>query len=296
MTPQRKKDPMPTIGDALYQSSRLLLDAGIDTGSLEASLLLGRATGLDRLRLINHTADTLADDALRQFEDLLERRLKREPLQYILGNTEFMGLVFQVNPSVLIPRPDTEILVEAVLDLEEVRGNTPITAADIGTGSGAIAIALARFLPYLTIIATDICPDALALAKTNANLHGVAHQVQFAQGDGLHALERPVDYLIANPPYIADDVIATLEPEVRDYEPRLALTPGPDAYHWYREFATTGAHWVLPGGFIALEVGAGQATTVGDILNQSGNWEHLRIHQDLANIDRVITAQRHAKP
>jgi release factor glutamine methyltransferase len=286
---------MPTIGDALYQSSRLLLDAGIDTGSLEASLLLGRATGLDRLRLINHTADTVADDALRQFEDLLERRLKREPLQYILGNTEFMGLVFQVNPSVLIPRPDTEILVEAVLDLEEVRGNTPITAADIGTGSGAIAIALAKFLPYLTIIATDICPDALALAKTNADLHGVAHQVQFRHGDGLFALDEPVHYLISNPPYIAEGVIATLEPEVRDYEPKLALTPGPDAYHWYRQFAHTGAKWVLPDGYLALEVGAGQATTVCEILNQSGHWERARISQDLTNIDRVITAQRCAK-
>jgi len=156
---------VPTIGDALYQSSRQLLDAGIDTGSLEASLLLGRATGLDRLRLINRTAEPLGDSDWAQFQNLLERRLRREPLQYILGETEFMGLAFTVNPAVLIPRADTEILVEAILDLEEEQGARPLTVADVGTGSGAIAVVLAKSLPYLKVIATDISPEALEVAR-----------------------------------------------------------------------------------------------------------------------------------
>ncbi|MEB3329555.1 MAG: peptide chain release factor N(5)-glutamine methyltransferase [Candidatus Sericytochromatia bacterium] len=285
---------MPTIGDALYQSSRQLLDAGVDTGSLEASLLLGRATGLDRLRLINRTADELPPEDWAAFQTLLARRLRREPLQYILEETEFLGLAFHVTPAVLIPRPDTETLVEAILDLEEERGApSPIVAADIGTGSGAIAVSLAKSLPYTRVIATDISPEALAVARRNAARHEVAGQITFRQGDGLTALDTPVRYLISNPPYIAEHDLPGLEPEVRDYEPIAALTPGADPLRWYRLFATEGAAWVEPTGWLALEVGAGQADDVVALLEASGSWGPPLVKRDLAGISRVVLARRH---
>lgn len=283
---------MPTIGDALFESSRKLLGVGIDTGSLEASLLLGRATGYDRLGLINRTGEVLSDQHWNSFQDLLERRLKREPLQYILGETEFMGLDFNVGPTVLIPRPDTEILVEAILDLEEERGNSPMVAADIGTGSGAIAIALAKSLPYMTVVATDLSTEALDVARLNARRHQVEAQVEFRHGDGLSALEGPVDYLISNPPYIGTEQLPGLEPEVRDYEPIVALTPGEDSLRWYRTFATEGADFIKPGGYLAVEVGMGQAAQVKALLEGLPAWEAPEVRKDLAGIERVVIARR----
>lgn len=286
---------MPTIGDALYQSSRRLLDAGIDTGSLEASLLLGRATGFDRLGLITRTGDDLHDEAWDAFEQLMSRRLKREPLQYILGETEFMGLVFGVTPAVLIPRSDTETLIEAILDLEEERGATEaVTVADIGTGSGAIAVALAKHLPYMQVVATDLSPEALAVARVNAARHEVDSQIDFRLGDGLAPLTTPVHYLVSNPPYISQGELAGLEPEVRDFEPVLALSPGADPLKWYRVFATDGAALVLPGGHLAVEVGAGQADDVANMLDASALWEAVELRKDLGKIDRVVLARRKA--
>ena len=284
---------MPTIGDALFESSRKLLDAGIDTGSLEASMLLGRATGLDRLRLINRTAEELGEADWREFQTLLNRRLKREPLQYILGETEFMGLVFEVSPMVLIPRPDTETLVEAILDLEEERGEpVPLRVADVGTGSGAIAISLAKSLPYMTVLATDISPEAIAIASANARRLEVEGQVRFRQGDGLAALDGTFHYLVSNPPYIAEGDLPDLEPEVRDYEPICALTPGEDPLRWFRTFANEGAQYVEPGGWLALEVGAGQSRAVGEMIEQAGHWDELVIKHDIGRIERVVLARR----
>ncbi|MDB5097484.1 MAG: hemK [Cyanobacteria bacterium RYN_339] len=283
---------MPTIGDALYLSSRQLLDAGIDTGSLEASLLLGLATGLDRLRLINRTAETVGDAHWDQFQALLQRRLRREPLQYILGETEFMGLPLTVNPDVLIPRADTEILVEAILDIEEERGSSPLVVADIGTGSGAIAIVLAKSLPYLEVIATDISPEALVVARLNAEHHGVSDQIDFRLGDGLAPLTGKVHYLVSNPPYVAQEDIAGLEPEVRDWEPRGALTPGTDPLRWYRTFAVDGAALVESGGMLAVEVGMGQARDVVALLEALPEWHEIEVREDLGKIERVVLARR----
>lgn len=284
---------MPTIGDALYDSSRQLLDAGIQTGSLEASLLLGQATGLDRLRLITSTADPLGDEDWGRFQELLARRLRREPLQYILGETEFMGLRFVVTPDVLIPRPDTESLLETILDLEEERGDTrPIRAADIGTGSGVIAIVLAKSLPYLTMVATDVSSSALAVAHANARAHEAQDQIDFRQGDGLAPLDGKFRYLVSNPPYIAEPEVAGLEPEVRDFEPHLALTPGQDPLHWYRTFAGAGANFVEPGGYLVVEVGMGQAAEVAALLEASPHWEDIGGRKDLGGIERVVYARR----
>lgn len=285
---------MPTIGDALMSAARELLDAGIATGSLEASMLLGKATGHDRLGLITRTGEDLPETEATHFRSLLERRLKREPLQYIVGEEGFMGLNLEVNPSVLIPRPDTEILVEAVLDLEEdLPAREGILAADVGTGSGAIAIALAKSLPYLSIVALDTSAEALAVAKRNADRHEVQRQIQWVLGDGLQALDHAVHYLVANPPYIPEADLAGLEPEVRDHEPHLALSPGADGLAFYRRLCgAEGQSKVLPEGWLALEVGQGQADAVVALLKAQGGWEEPVVLEDFGRIKRVVMARR----
>lgn len=288
--------PMPTIGDALYQSSCKLRDAGVGSSSLEASLLLAHATGLDRLQLIVRTGESIDEAQWQAFQRLLDRRMGHEPLQYILGETEFMGLNFKVTPDVLIPRGDTEILVEALLDLEAEHSEArALTVADIGTGSGAIAVVLAKSWPRATVIATDLSTAALGVAKSNAEAHGVAGAIDFRQGDGLAPLTEPVDYMVSNPPYIDQADIAGLDPEVRDFEPHLALTPGADGLHWYRTFATEGKRHVKPGGYLAVEVGQGQADAVVAMLQEAGGWEEPAVLQDLARINRVVAARRMAE-
>lgn len=297
---------IPTIGDALREGSRCLREIGLPSASLEVALLLGMATGLDRLGLHTRTATPLSTDQADAFRALMERRLRREPLQYITGSQEFMGLDFEVNPAVLIPRADTEMLVEAVLDSEEDRGaNAPLSAdapdaepiwlADVGTGSGAIAIALASYLPYLRVLAIDLSEDALAVARRNAERHEVAERITFLHGDGLAPLEAHrgrLDYLVSNPPYILDEELLTLDPEVRDWEPRMALTPGADALHWYRRFAEEGEAYLKPGGMLAMEVGMGQAEAVAALLDQAGDWQPAELRKDLGGIQRVVTARR----
>lgn len=295
---------IPTIGDALREGSRLLRDIGLPSASLEVALLLGMATGLDRLALHTRTATPLTPAQIAQFISLVERRAKREPLQYITGHQEFMGLDFIVSPAVLIPRADTEVLVETLLDAEEERGVSEASSggkpdtvwlADIGTGSGAIAVTLAAYLPYLQVVAVDLSEEALAIARRNAEAHGVANRIRFLHADGLTPLEAyrgQLRYLVSNPPYILDEEVLTLEPEVRDWEPRMALTPGSDPLHWYRLFAAQGAKYLEPGGMLAVEVGMGQAQAVARLLDQAGAWEKPEVRKDLAGIERVVYAKR----
>ncbi len=297
---------IPTIGDALREGSRCLRDIGLPSASLEVALLLGMATGLDRLALHTRTATPLTPEQAAAFLSLMERRAQREPLQYITGHQEFMGLDFEVSPAVLIPRADTEMLVETILDSEEERGvatsdsdadiSEPVWLADIGTGSGAIAISLAAYLPYLRVLAVDLSEEALAIARRNAEAHGVADRITFLHGDGLAPLAPylgTLRYLVSNPPYILDEEVLALEPEVRDWEPRMALTPGSDPLHWYRVFASQGADYLQPDGMVAMEVGMGQAQDVASLLAEAGHWEPAGVRADLGGIDRVVYANRH---
>lgn len=298
---QLQPQTIPTIGDALREGSRCLRDIGLPSASLEVALLLGMATGLDRLGLHTRTATPLTPEQASAFLALMERRAKREPLQYITGHQEFMGLDFTVSPAVLIPRADTEMLVEAILDAEEERGSSgheageKVWLADIGTGSGAIAITLASYLPYLHVLAVDLSEEALAIARRNAEAHDVADRITFIQGDGLAPLEphrAKLRYLVSNPPYILDEEVLALEPEVRDWEPRMALTPGSDSLHWYRIFAAQGASYLQPDGMLAMEVGMGQSQDVAALLAESGHWQPAEIRSDLGGIERVVYATR----
>lgn len=298
---QLQPQTIPTIGDALREGSRCLRDIGLPSASLEVALLLGMATGLDRLGLHTRTATPLTPEQASAFLALMDRRARREPLQYITGHQEFMGLDFEVSPAVLIPRADTEMLVETILDAEEERGSSghdageKVWLADIGTGSGAIAIALASYLPYLHIVAVDLSEEALAIARRNAEAHDVADRITFIQGDGLGPLEpyrAKLRYLVSNPPYILDEEVLALEPEVRDWEPRMALTPGSDSLHWYRIFAAQGADYLETDGMLAMEVGMGQSQDVVALLAESRRWQPAEIRSDLGEIERVVYAVR----
>lgn len=293
-------DDSATIEEALRLGSAHLREIGIGAGNIEAAILLSMVTGLDRLSLINYMARSLSPSEHNAFIGLMLRRSKREPLQHLTGRVEFMGLEFEVNPDVLIPRPDTEILVEYILDAEEERGaREGVRIADVGTGSGAIAISLASYLRYAQVIATELSQPAAAVARANMERHGVGDRMEILIGDGLgmlagHAGE--LDYLVSNPPYIPEQDLPGLDPEVRDFEPHMALTPGADDLHWYKRLATEGALLLKPGGMLAVEVGMGQAEAVKELLAKDDRWQDIDSRNDLGGIERVVSAhlKRHA--
>ncbi|MGE5707583.1 MAG: peptide chain release factor N(5)-glutamine methyltransferase [Bacteroidota bacterium] len=277
-----------TTEEALRKGCQALLEHGIGSGALEASILLGMATGLDRLALITHPSRPLSPSEKETFLSLLERRFRHEPIQYLKGTQEFMGLSFVVRPGVLIPRPDTEILVEAVLDACEEYESPRIV--DVGTGSGAIAVSLKAFLPRASVTATDLSPEALAVARENAQRNDA--DVLFFEGSGLAPLEgRVFDFFVSNPPYIPSEEVLTLDSEVKDYEPRLALDGGEDGLDWYRLFAKEAGRFLVPGGWIFLEVGADQAPEVKKLLEEN-EWREVGTREDLSGIERVVFGRK----
>lgn len=284
-----------TIGDALQRGSAHLREVGIGSGNIEAAMLLSMVTGLDRLGLINYMTRELSAREHDEFVALINRRGSREPLQHITGNVEFMGLEFEVSPQVLIPRPDTEILVEAILDVEEEVGQREgVLIADVGAGSGAIAVSLASYLQYAHVLAVELSPEAAAVARRNIAKHDLGARLELIEGDGLTPLQPykgKLAILVSNPPYIAEADIAGLEPEVRDFEPHMALTPGADPYVWYRRFAQEAPDLLQPGGMLALEVGIHQSGEVVRLLEESGRWTDISVHKDLGGIERAILAR-----
>jgi len=223
----------------------------------------------------------------------LKRRLRGEPVQYILGNTEFMGLEFKVNPDVFIPRPETEILVETVLRLTRSLGpRVKIPILDLGTGSGCIAIALAKFLPDAKITAIDISDKALGVARQNARLNKV--RVKFLKKDLTRSWElegQDYDLIVSNPPYVSSAKIGGLQPEIR-HEPRIALDAGPDGLDFYRIIVRQADLYLKEGGFLIMEMGFGQRQDLENILQEPGNFEIKEVIKDYNYIDRVIVAQK----
>jgi len=263
------------------------------SADLEASLLLGRATGLARLELILNTARAITAEEWTTYDLLLKRREAREPFQYLVGSQEFMSLDFAVDAAVLIPRPETEILVEAVLDLVEDAGTQESgpRVLDVGTGSGAILVTLANYIRVLEGTGVDCSPEALERARCNAERLGVADRLRFVLGDLLEPVVgggRVFDYVVANLPYIPSVDIEGLEPEVRDYEPRMALDGGFDGLALIRRLVAEVEQVLKPGGWLALEVMAGQAPRVMDLLE---GWPSVQVRHDLAGIERVVLAR-----
>lgn len=259
-----------------------LAEKGVENARREAEWLLCEATGLDRVGLYLNFDKPMSEDELAAYRALVTRRGKREPLQHILGSQEFDGLSFLVTPAVLIPRHDTETLLEQALQ----HAPHPRSILDIGTGSGCIAIALARRLPEAQVTAVDLSVEALALAQRNAELHGAA--VEFLQGSFFEPVAgRRFDLIVSNPPYITSADLLALQPEVRDHEPILALDGGPDGLTAYRAIVSQAATHLEPNGWLLLEVGAGQAADVAALLAQAG-FGGIITATDPGGIERVV--------
>src|SRR5256884_1659971 len=289
------------IRTALKLGIAQLRAAHVPSDTLAAELLLLHATGRTRTSLYSHPEDALTESESQNYFSWIERRAAGVPTQHLTGKQEFWGLELEVTPDVLIPRPETEHLIEVALDrlaVRELRSarNTKLTGegltiVDIGTGSGCIAIALAKELPAAKICATDISPVALAVACGNAARHKVVDRVRFLEGDLLGDVPPLLDLVVSNPPYIGRREAATLMREVRDHEPEIALYGGEEGYELYAELITQAAAHLKPGGILVLELGHNSLPAVQPLLDAT-SWTNVGVTNDLAGIPRVLAAER----
>jgi release factor glutamine methyltransferase len=287
-----------TILHLVRWSAAWLEGKGIPRARLDVELLLADVLGMDRLRLYLQFDRPLVDEELAAFRGRLRRRGGREPLQYILGRTAFRELALRTDARALIPRPETEELVGAVLAwaVEQPGEGRRLAALDVGTGTGAIALSLALEGPFRWVVATDRSPDALALARENRGAVDLPSgaEVEFREGslfDPLAAGDR-FDAIVSNPPYIADAEWEGLQPEVRDWEPRLALTSGAQGLELLEALVAGAPDRLRPGGLLALEIGAGQGRVVEELLRRDGRYQGIRVTKDLSGLDRIVTAHR----
>ncbi len=265
------------------------LQASSRESSRDAALLLCRSLGKDRAWLIAHPEERLSVAQAWQYEQMLERRARFEPMQYILGEQEFYGLRLTVTPAVLIPRPETEHLVEAIL--ARLPHDRAIRIADVGTGSGAIAITLAHSLPLACIDALDLSPSALHIAQRNAEAHGVADRIRLVDSDLLTAVSgERYDCIASNPPYVSS--AEQLEPQVALWEPHTALFAGEDGLAIYRRLLPQAVEQIKPGGLLALELGAVQREALTALFRLDSRWSEPDFVQDLQGLDRVALATR----
>ncbi|WP_432822015.1 peptide chain release factor N(5)-glutamine methyltransferase [Trichloromonas sp.] len=277
-----------TVLKILQWTAGYFKEKGIEGGRLDAEVLLANALGLDRVGLYLNFDRPLSADEQAVFRQQVSRRARREPVQYILGETEFWSLALRVSPDVLIPRADTEVLVEEALK----KGAGACSLLDVGTGSGAIAVALASELPEARIEAVDLSSAALAVASDNARRHGVDGRIVFREADLYGLNGGPFDLILSNPPYIPTGDMADLMPEVRDFEPQLALRGGDDdGLAAYRSLAAASARLLHPGGWLLVEVGIGQADAVRRLFEQAGLSE-LYVRDDYAGVPRVVGGRK----
>jgi release factor glutamine methyltransferase len=275
-----------SAGDVL-QAARTRLAQVSQYPRRDAELILAHVLGCDRAALLTHPERVLLPAETNQFENLLTRRQASEPVQYLTGAQEFFGLLFEVSPDVLIPRPETEHLVEAVLERFDRDANPRIV--DVGTGSGAIAVAIAHALPRSQVTALDLSPSALEVARRNAERHGVIDRVTLLQSDLLAAAgPREFDVVVSNPPYIADG--ERLEPQVANYEPRSALYAGPTGLEIYQRLIPQARNALVPGGWLIMEIGYGQQPALQTLLR---GWREVSFAPDLQGIPRVVLARTH---
>lgn len=266
----------------------------LENGKNEARIIMSYATGLGTTELITRAKELMRDEDFHEFERRIYARIEGLPLQYIVGMQEFMGLPFRVNKSVLIPRLDTEIVAEQVLNIMESKDLQNGEVLDLCTGSGAIGVTVASKMPEATVTMTDVSEEALRTAMGNAGLNGVNRRCIFLLGDMFDAVpeDKTYDIIVCNPPYIKSDVIDTLDVEVRDHEPRIALDGGADGLDFYRVIANEASMHLRSGGMLVLEIGCNQAVDVKRLLNRASTYYPARVVRDLANLDRVIIAER----
>jgi release factor glutamine methyltransferase len=294
-----------TVLEVIRRSAGFLEKKGVESPRLQVELLLAHLLGLPRMGLYLNFERALTPRELEDLRAIVKRRGGREPLQHILGTTSFWGLELAVNSAVLVPRPETEMLAEMGWEFlnsggpggrmpPSTAGGTPAaTALDFGTGSGCLAIALACKCPAARVVAVDISPEALVVARQNAARHQVESRIEFILGDGLKAV--PIggrfELIVGNPPYIPSAEIATLEPEVRDHDPRLALDGGVDGKDFYRRLAGEAGDLLSPGGRIMLEFGDGQAEAIEKLFKEQ-KWIVEAVKADYSAKPRFLTARR----
>ncbi len=283
-----------TLINALSEAKQFLEKKRIEHPRLNAELLLGKVLDLTRIELYTNFERPLRAEELQVYREFLNRRAGQEPLQYITGETEFMSLPFRVDPRVLVPRPETEILVEEALSLLPENGIAEVL--DIGTGSGCIAVSLAYYRPAIRVTAVDVSSEALEVARSNARLHQAEERIRFYQmdllsEDFLNKVEGPFDLVVSNPPYIRKDEWDELPREVREFEPVTALCDGGDGLLFYRALAGKADALLKKGGRLLVEVGYRQATDVGTILREA-SFNYHKVVPDLNEIERVIVTAR----
>jgi len=285
---------MKTIHQILLDAVNILKQNNVQTPRLDAEVILAHLLGWDRIDLITRSREVLDQDLEQEYYHFIQERAAGKPVQYITGQQEFMGLNFKVTPDVLIPRPDTEILVETAIK-EAGTMEPPLTIVDVGTGSGAISISLAHYIKGAHIHSIDISPKALGVAMENARLHSLEHRVTFYQGDLFDPIDdllrSRVDLLVSNPPYIPTHKIPNLQREVRYYEPTLALDGGEDGLDYYRRIIQEGEKFLSPRGCLILEIGHDQGARVAELLKCKKRLRDVIIVDDLAGIGRVVRAR-----
>jgi release factor glutamine methyltransferase len=296
---------------ALKEGMARLRSARVPSSTLAAELLLMHALGIDRTWLYTHSESPVDSANMEKYLALIARRAAGEPTQYLTGKQEFWGLEFEVTPAVLIPRPETEHILEVALERLGLRGikidmktgaaSPTLRIADVGTGSGCLAVALARELPHAEVFATDISATALEVARRNAARHGVSERVHFLQANLLESLlsspatsHSPLtfDLIVSNPPYIARDAADSLAREVRDHEPHTALFGGPSGIEIYSNLIDQSRALLGSRGILVLEVGSGSADAVRRMFDSQREWANVSVTNDLAGIPRVVAAER----
>ncbi|MEO6306713.1 MAG: peptide chain release factor N(5)-glutamine methyltransferase [Nitrospiraceae bacterium] len=284
-----------TLGEVIAEARRMLEQAGIDSAEQEVLWIVEHVLRLPVHHVLTNRDRVLSRTELTATRGLLERRVGREPLQYIFGTQEFCGLEFDVNPAVLIPRPETELLVEYVA--QRIPTERQATIVDVCTGSGCIAVAIARLRPRARVIATDLSSPSLDVARQNAMRHEVGERITWLEGDLLSplaekGLEGCVDVIVSNPPYIAEADWTTLQPEVRLFEPRSALVAGPQGTELHERLLQEAGRYLSPGGALIMEIGAGQARAMRRIVEQIHGYRFHRLVYDEAGLERVVIVER----
>jgi release factor glutamine methyltransferase len=279
------------IRDILRQATAQLKNSGSTSPQLDAEVLLTTYLRIDRLDLYKAPERPLSDDEMAGFSAWLERRGNGEPVAYIIGAKEFWSLLFEVNRAVLIPRPETEVLVEEALQASKEIKTPGLRSLEIGVGSGAISVVLARELPAARLTATDISDRALTIAHRNALTHGVADRIEFLCGGLYQPVVGTFDLIVSNPPYIGATEFGQLPRGVREYEPQEALLAGEGGTACHREIIAGSGKHLRTGGGLLMEIGAGQQEIVAGLLRQSAAFENIEIRRDYGGIERVIKAK-----
>jgi release factor glutamine methyltransferase len=284
-----------TIGRLLGWTTDFLKARGAETARLDAELLLAHARGCDRIELYTAYGEEASQKTRTVFRELVRRRADGAPVAYLLGRREFYSLSFHVSPDVLIPRPETELVVVELLDraAQYGRGDEPLRIADVGTGSGVLAICAAKHLPGCHVTAVEICSKALDVARKNAAEHGVADRIDFFTGDLLGDVPAPptFDFIVSNPPYVSEAELETLAPEVRKHEPRLALVAGPNGTEIIARLIPQAAERLATGGWLIMEVSPMIEARVREMIAADGRFDQSRLIKDLSQLPRVVACR-----